>query len=375
VIIAARGILSHAEAGTDRAMLTFPSVTALASGSLIATLRAGATKDDAGERIEIHRAASRGDAWSGPVAVLPAPHIDGKAGSLKLCYLTETMPGSLLAAAMWVDRQSHPGAPLFNTETDGCLPMAIVLARSDDDGQSWGPWQRVPLPARLGPPSLTAPILALPDGGLVMSIETNKTYADAGPWDQRAVFLGSGDGGTTWSEPRTVARDPSGRLFNWDMRCAVRPDGRIETFAWTYDTSAGAYLDIHRRTATADASDVTEPVPLGFADQPGRPAILPDDRLVLPYVDRFGAGQICARVAHGPDGDFGAPIVLHRQEAQTDTASAGKETLSQMSQWSYGLPSAEVLPGGAVLILWYAGTPERMDIHWARLIDPEPAER
>jgi hypothetical protein len=46
-----------------------------------------------------------------------------------------------------------------------------------------------------------------------------------------------------------------------------------------------------------------------------------------------------------------------------------------MSQWSYGLPSAEVLPGGAVLILWYAGTPERMDIHWARLIDPEPTER
>ena len=48
MIIAARGILSHAEAVTDRAMLTFPSVTALASGSLIATLRAGATKDDAG---------------------------------------------------------------------------------------------------------------------------------------------------------------------------------------------------------------------------------------------------------------------------------------------------------------------------------------
>lgn len=375
MIVAARGILSRAEAGTDRAALTFPSVTALASGTLIATLRAGASKDDAGERIEIHRAAPPGDEWTGPSAILRAPDIAGKAGSLKLCYMTETAPGSLLAAAMWVDRQSHPGAPLFNADTDGCLPMAILLARSGDDGRTWGAWEKVPLPDHLGPPSLTAPILVLPGGGLIMSIETNKTYGDAGPWDQRAVLLRSADGGATWSGPATIAHDPSGRLFNWDMRCAVRPDGRIETFAWTYDTAAGVYLDIHRRTATADAREVTEAIPLGFADQPGRPAILPDGRLVLPYVDRFGTERICARIASRADGDFGAPIVLHRQEGGTGAASAADETLSQMSRWSYGLPWAEVLPGGAVLILWYAGTPDRMDIHWARLSAPEPAAR
>lgn len=375
MIIAAQGVLARGLAGTGRAALTFPSVTALASGRLIATLRAGATKDDAGEQIEVHRAGPLGEDWSGPEAILPAPLVDGKTGSLKLCYLTETAPGSLLAAAMWVDRQSHPGAPLFNPETDGCLPMAILIARSRDDGQSWSDWQQVPLPDALGPPSLTAPVLAMPDGALVMSLETNKAYDDAGPWDQRAVFLRSTDGGRTWSEPRTVAQDRTGRLFNWDLRCGVRPDDRIDTFAWTYDTEAGAYLDIHHRTASPDGTDVTPARPLGFADQPGRPAMLGDGRLVLPYVDRFGAGRICARLASFPARDFGAPVVLYQHDDAGGASSAGDKTLAQMPRWSYGLPWAEVLPGGDVLVLWYAGTPDRMDIHWARLNVPEPLTR
>jgi len=373
VIIAARGVLARAEAGTDRAALTFPSVTALASGGLIATLRAAHTKDDAGERIELHRAGARGTDWTGPEATLAAPVIGGKAGSLKLCYLTETVPGSLLAAAMWVDRQTHPDAPLFNPDTDGCLPMAILLARSDDDGQSWSAWEKVPLPDNLGPPSLTAPILVLPGGGLVMSIETNKPYDDDGPWDQRAVFLHSSDGGASWSEPRTVAHDPSGRLFNWDLRCAVRPDGGIETFAWTYDTTAGAYLDIHRRVVSGNMRDVMPPEPLGFADQPGRPAMLSDGRLVLPYVDRFGEGRICARPCMSPGGVFDGPIVLHSQDMPAAARAASDDILTRMSRWSYGLPWAEALPDGDVIVVWYAGTPESMDIHWARLSVPEPA--
>lgn len=373
MIVRARGCLARGEAGGDRATLTFPAVTALASGGLVATLRAGRTKDDAGERIEVHRAGPGGTDWSGPVATLRAPQLGGHMGSLKLCYLTETAPGKLLAAAMWVDRTSHPGAPLFNEATDGCLPMAIVLAQSGDDGHSWTTWEAVPLPDALGPPSLTAPVLRLPDGQLVLSIETNKTYQDAGPWDQRAVFLRSGDGGASWSAPEVAARDPAGRLFNWDLRCGVLPDGRIVTFAWTYDRQAGAYLDIHRRMVPAGGGPATAPEPLGFADQPGRPAMLTGGRVVLPYVDRFGAGRICVRVADGPEAPFGAPLVLHEQAAPNPAASASDDLLAQMSRWSYGLPWAEPLADGSVLVAWYAGAPDRMDIHTAILSAAEPA--
>lgn len=48
MIVAARGCLSQGRAGSDRAALTFPAITALASGGLIAPLRAGPTRDDDG---------------------------------------------------------------------------------------------------------------------------------------------------------------------------------------------------------------------------------------------------------------------------------------------------------------------------------------
>ena len=43
------------------------------------------------------------------------------------------------------------------------------------------------------------------------------------------------------------------------------------------------------------------------------------------------------------------------------------DTLAVMSDWSYGLPFATVLSNGEVLIVYYAGLVERMDVEWARL--------
>ena len=43
------------------------------------------------------------------------------------------------------------------------------------------------------------------------------------------------------------------------------------------------------------------------------------------------------------------------------------DTLEVMSAWSYGLPYATVLSNGEVLIVFYAGLAERMDVKWVRL--------
>lgn len=157
--------------------------------------------------------------------------VGGQFGSLKLCYLTELGPQHLLAAAMWVDRTSHPGIPLFNAATEGCLPMAILLAESHDGGASWTAWRTVPMPDEIGPPSLTCPVLKLADGSLAMSIETNKHYDDATTWQQKAVFSHSLDTGMSWSAPRPVAEGKTGRFFNWDLRCAVDAFGNVASFA------------------------------------------------------------------------------------------------------------------------------------------------
>ena len=367
--IIASGLLRAAAPGTDRACLTFPSVVALANGDLLATGRAGSRKDGDDDRLELSRSRDGSVSWIDEPAFPNPPRVAGQWGTLKICYLTELVPGQLLAAAMWIDRSSHPGQPLFNAETEGCLPMAIMLANSRDNGATWSDWRLLDLPAELGPPSLTAPILLLADGRLAMSIETNKHYADTAPWQQRAVFLHSADHGQSWSAPVTVAEDPTGRIFNWDLRSAVAPDGTIASFAWTYDRQDNVYRNIHRRLSRDGGMSWTAPEDIGFADQAAIPAILPGGRTVLAWVDRFGSRSIRARLAAHVDAPFlpETEIVVYDHGGNDSAGTDTGEALAEMDVWSFGLPSATALPDGDVLVVYYAGTPERMDLHWSRL--------
>lgn len=367
--IVASGMLGRAEPGTDRANLTFPMALSLADGTLIATLRAGPEKDTASDRIEVYRSADEGTTWSGPEHPFTAPAVDGKAGSLKICYLTELAPGRLIAAAMWIDRTTYPGQPLFNAETEGCLPMAILVADSRDNGRSWGAWRIVPMPGEIGPPSLTSPILKLADGRLAMSIETNKPYLDRSRWKQRAVYFYSSDEGQNWLGPVTVAEDPTGRIFNWDLRAAVAPDGRIASFAWTYDSQTSTYLDIHRRISSDGGLSWTAPEAIGVSDQAARPAIRRDGSVVLAWVDRFGTRSIRARYAPAVDASFdpGSEVVIYTHGAGEAASSDTGDMLASMDLWSFGLPFAEALPSGDVLVFYYAGEPRALDVRWARL--------
>ncbi len=361
------GFLSRSVPGTDRACLTFPSVAALSDGTLLATLRAGDEKDSAREGIEVYRSADGGVTWSGPEAPFAAPPLGGRGGSLKLCYVTELAPKQLLAAAMWVDRTSHPGQPLFNAETEGCLPMAILLSNSQDNGATWSAWRQVRMPDEIGPPSLTSPVMKLADGRLAMSIETNKPYLDGSKWLQRAVFLHSSDGGASWSAPTTVAQDPEGRIFNWDLRCGVGPDGRVVSFAWTYDSQTATYLNIHRRVSADGGLTWTGPEDIGVADQAARPAMLADGSVVLAWVDRFGSRSIRARRAADIAAPFADEVVVYAHPQPEAASSDTGEMLASMGMWNFGLPSATALPDGDVLVVYYAGETGALDVRWARL--------
>lgn len=368
--ILASGLLSKAEPGTARACLTFGTLTSLSDGTLLATGRAGNDKDSDQERVEFYRSADQGNTWSAPHLPFEATHVEGRFGTLKLCYLTEIKPGHILAAAMWVDRVAHPGKSLFNAETEGCLPMAIVLADSLDQGLSWSAWRKVDMPPELGPPSLTNPILKLANGTLAMSIETNKHYDDGSKWLQKAVMLLSGDGGQTWSTPVSIAQDNSGQIFNWDLRLGVDGLGRIASFAWTYDTASEKYQNIHRRISADDGKSWSAPQDLGFADQAGPPAILPDGRVVLAFVDRFGSQSIKARLARSIDAPFEreSEIALYAHAAMRENKSIDTgELLVGMEMWSFGLPYACALPNGDVFVVYYAGNAEAMSLRWTRI--------
>ena len=53
-----------------------------------------------------------------------------------------------------------------------------------------------------------------------------------------------------------------------------------------------------------------------------------------------------------------------RKEAIGDDTA---KLVRQIVHWSYGLPYAEALPNGEVMVIYYAGTDTCMDCCWARL--------
>ena len=370
--ISEQGVLNCGTPGTRRAISTYPTVTPLADGSLLATYRVGSTKDSDDETIELRRSSDGGRSWSEPTSPFEST-VDGVAGSLKVTYVTALNDDHLLAVALWVDRQAHPGKRLFNDQTEGCLPMKILLADSHDRGGSWSHWRVLPVPDDLGPPSLTNPVLLLPSGRLAISIETNKNYEDTSKWFQRVVYVYSGDGGQTWSAPITTCQDPTARIFNWDQRAAVCPDGRLVTLTWTYDRETTKYLNIHRRLSSDDGATWSDPEDLGFTDQASHPAILPDGRVVLAWVDRFRSRSIRARLAPAVDAAFlpETEVEVYRLGSDGPKSAEGEgdtgDLLAEMGTWSFGLPFAEALPDGDVMVVYYEGNTSLMQACWARL--------
>ncbi len=370
--IISRGIVNSGVEGTARAVSTVASFLALPDGTWLAGYRIGSTKDCDDEQIEFRRSRDEGATWSEPEVPFQPPTIDGANGSIRCAYCTPLSDGRLILAAMWIDQTTYPGKPLFNDETEGCLPMRILVAESGDAGKSWSTFRSVPLPADIGPPSLTNPIIRFPNGRLALSIETNKTYLDTSRWYQRVVYVYSEDEGQTWGEPMTTCQDPTARIFHWDQRAGVWPDGRLATFSWTYDRETARYLNIQRRISNDEGATWTEPDDLGITDQASHPAVLPDGRVVLAWVDRFQSRSIRARVAKAIDARFVADsevVLFQQQEPAESVIGEGNtgELLSEMGLWTFGLPYAAPLPNGDVVVVFYQGTHSCMDCHWARL--------
>jgi hypothetical protein len=90
----------------------------------------------------------------------------------------------------------------------------------------------------------------------------------------------------------------------------------------------------------------------------------------LPWVDRFGSRTIRARAAPAVDAAFTADsecILYRHPRSEPDKQGHTGDLLADMETWSFGLPYAEPLPDGSVLIAYYAGTADVMDIFWSRL--------
>ena len=313
----------------------------------------------------------QGSTWRMPFAPFEPTKLDGRPGLFRFAALTALEDGRILAAINWVDASDHD-APYFNEDTEGLLDTRVFLSYSEDDGETWG------LPLILDtapfhvPTPLTGPILNLKNGALACQIELNKAYTDPLPWKHASVMLFSDDGGHSWRRHCIVAQDPENRIFYWDQRPSVLPDGTLFNVFWTFDREASNYMNIHSRYSRDDGDTWSPLRDLGMGGQPGPPFTLDDDSLAMPVVDRSGAPKIIVRRSENDEKTWQEhdAIVVYDSagKPQTEAKSSMQDAWAEMYAFSIGLPNISPLPNGGALLVYYAGdNTNHTAIRWAEI--------
>lgn len=364
------GLVFQASVGTDRQSATFPLACVTRSGRWWVAFRAAPTKlKNEGQHVLLTWSDDQGRSWHDPIEPFTSPQIDGKPGLLRFGGLTEVGEGRLIAVVNWVDH-SNPELPYFDEATEALLDTRIFLSFSDDAGRTWSPLRVADTAPFNVPTPLTGPILMLPDGEWLCQFELNKAVGDPEPWKHASIFLFSKDEGRTWPRHTVAAQDPEGRVFYWDQRASVLPDGRLLDFFWTFDREKAVYLNIHARESRDAGRTWSDLSDTGVPGQPGPAFTLGDGALAMPYVDRTGAPAI--RVRRSEDGGRHWPedSVLTVYASQGVSQTREKQTMgdawSEMYDFSVGLPHAARLPGGGALVVYYAGPKtDATGIRWA----------
>ncbi|MCG2661333.1 MAG: glycoside hydrolase [Kiritimatiellae bacterium] len=312
-----------------------------------------------------------GQSWCLPVAPFVPPSIEGRLGLFRAAQLTALGGNRVVAVIYWVD-YSDPSHPFFNEATEGLLDSRIFLSFSEDGGETWS----APVPVNTTPfhvpTPITGPILLMQNGEWALQFETNKTYYDTSVWHHASILMFSNDRGKSWPRHARVTFDPQARMFYWDQRPGVLSDGRILDLFWTFDRERGVYLNIHACESFCQGHIWSELWDTGVPGQPAPPVALSDGRIAMVYVDRTGAPVIKLRTS----ADWGRTwaseteriiyaIAIRMQEGKKRTM---QDTWSEMGAYSVGLPATALIPGGDILVVYYAGLEtDRTNVEWVRV--------
>lgn len=370
-----RGLIFNASHAPEQERISFfTSLCPLRSGTILCGFQNGPGKHAVTSTLRLCRSTDSGRSWE----LLPSrfeSRIGGVHGSLAAGEMVEVSPGRLLLFATWFDR-SDPARPLFDPVTQGVLKSKQLLAVSADEGQTWSGWREIATGDLTGC-GVTGPVVRWEDGSFAFAFESFKEYDDPRPARHAAWVFVSRDGGESFLPPLKVAQHPEHRVYYWDQRlCPGRRPGEFTALFWTHDLAAERDLDVHlvHGAVSGDAISMQPIIATGIPGQISAPLWLADGRLLAFVVDRGRSGTMTLWCSGdgGQTWPVGDTLVVHTHDERA-LVTPGHEKVDfnqyweDMGKWSFGHPAIRPLVDGRVLLAWYAGTPDCMSIHWARV--------
>ncbi len=375
-----RGTIYDATAQpAQRRVAFFTSLCPLHDGTMLCGFQVGRAKHAPDSTVCLYASADGGRIWE-PRSTRFESNFADTPGSLATAELVEVAPSRLLLFATWFDR-SDPERPLFDPATGGILHSKLLVADSTDAGRTFSTWRELPTEELTGC-SFTGPVLRFADGMLALPFESYKEYDDPCPGHHAAWVMVSCDGGASFSRPLLVAQHPEHRIYYWDQRlCVGRWGNDVTALFWSHDLEAQRDLNVHLLHPTPGESEQGEAVLLRtpvqatpLRGQIAAPLWIDDDRLMAFVVDRQSEGTMMLCVSRDGGKTWpaeGRLVVYSHKQAAAAQPTGGpidyNEYWEQMGQWTFGHPAIRKLSDDRLLLAWYAGTPDCMSIHWARV--------
>ena len=367
-----RGLVFDSAARTPEKRATaFTGLCKMESGTLLSAFQVGAAKHGPATTIGLCRSRDGGVTWN-PLAVSFPRHLNGTPGSFAGGELLEAEPGRLMLCTTWFDR-SDPSRPLFDEVTEGVLPAKLLLAFSDDEGDTWSPWQQLPT-GELRGCAHCGPLIRWNDGTIAVPFESYKEWDDPRPHRHAAWVVVSQDAGRTFSEPTLVAQHPEHRIYYWDQRlCALPSPGDFLALFWTHDLGSKQDLQVHLQQGSIHGAKASAPRSTGITGQIAAPAVLDDGRWLAFIVDRSGPNTMKLWVSHDEGLTWPAEnshcVYNHDEQAKLTQELHDvdyKQYWGDMLKWTFGHPAMLVLDNNELLLSFYAGSPGCTSVHWVR---------
>lgn len=352
----------------------FGSLRRLKNGDWLSGYAIGSKKQDPFGSIRWSRSTDGGQSWT-QVPFRCDTTFGGVPGSLVGTEFLEIAPGKLLLFTTWFDR-TDPERPLFDPVTEGILHSKLLVAESNDHGETFGPFREIVTPGLTGT-ALSGPPVQWSDGTIGLAFESFKHYDDPKPaWHCAWLFV-SRDGGQTFPERHIVGEDPKHEVFYWDERLiATKTPGEYIGLFWTHNKALGKDLNVQFLKASIKDGDRAKATPsdTGIPGQIASPLPLDDGRILGFVVDRDRPGTM--KLWQSKDGGktwpAGDALTVHVHEEKSIVGNQKEgvdfaEYWEDMVKWSFGHPSSGLLDANTLLLTYYAGTPDTLSMHWAKV--------
>lgn len=219
---------------------TFPGLTKLPSGDLLALFPIGEAFDAMNNTMFVSRSRDVGRTW-----ILQGPmHTETRFRNIGPCSLKPLLldDGTLIATGYGFYRDNPE--TFANPATGGLPGGPNLISFSTDEGRTWSPPELIPL-SRPELLETSGPCIQLQTGELFMTGATMPMWDGRRPSGRIGVALRSPDRGRTWDDASVFYRSPDGNISPYETRSCQMPDGRIVTLIWMLDEVAGRNLTNH----------------------------------------------------------------------------------------------------------------------------------